>query len=178
MTALDLIRSFARNNAWANHRLLVACARLSPAELHAPRTSFFPTITKTLNHILTVDWYYIDAVAREGRGLAVYDPEEPFAELAPLADAQRASDRKLVALVDAMRDADLDADVRLERAAGLRIDRAGAVLAHLFQHSIHHRGQVHAMLSGTTVAPPQLDEYFLAEDLPLREKELAELDLR
>ncbi len=42
-----------------------------------------------------------------------------------------------------------------------RIDR---LLAHLFQHQIHHRGQAHAMLAGTTVAPPQLDEFFLDFD--------------
>ena len=34
------------------------------------------------------------------------------------------------------------------------------LLAHLFEHQAHHRGQAHAMLSGTAVAPPQLDEFF------------------
>jgi uncharacterized damage-inducible protein DinB len=132
---------------------------------------------KTWNHILTVDWYYIDAVAGEGRGLSVYAVDEPFAEIAPLADAQRTSDRKLVALVDAMRDADVDTEVRLERSAGLRLDTASGVLLHLFQHQIHHRGQIHAMLSGTAVAPPQLDEFFLVEDRRFRDPELAALGL-
>ena len=31
------------------------------------------------------------------------------------------------------------------------------------------------MLSGTPVAPPQLDEFFCAMDAPLREQEFAEL---
>jgi hypothetical protein len=52
------------------------------------------------------------------------------------------------------------------------------VLAHLFQHQIHHRGQAHAMLAGTGVKPPQLDEFFLAEETPLRAEELAALGLR
>ena len=43
-------------------------------------------------------------------------------------------------------------------------ERIGAVLAHLFQHQIHHRGQAHAMLAGTDVKPPQLDEFFLDHD--------------
>ena len=51
-------------------------------------------------------------------------------------------------------------------------ERAQDVLAHLFQHDIHHRGQVHAMLAGTAVAPPQLDEFFLAQDADLRADEL------
>src|SRR5262249_60010751 len=105
MNAGSIFRAFARNNAWANFRLLEACARLAPAELHASRTSFFPTIMKTLNHILIVDWLYIDALERGGRGRETVANEEPFAELAPLRDAQLASDRKLIALVDV---ADLD----------------------------------------------------------------------
>ncbi|MEM9239405.1 MAG: damage-inducible protein DinB, partial [Pseudomonadota bacterium] len=42
------------------------------------------------------------------------------------------------------------------------------------QHQIHHRGQVHCMLSGTSVAPPQLDEFYLAwePDQKLREPDL------
>ena len=31
------------------------------------------------------------------------------------------------------------------------------VLGHIFNHQTHHRGQVHALLSGTPVAPPSLD---------------------
>jgi hypothetical protein len=33
------------------------------------------------------------------------------------------------------------------------------------------------MLSATSVAPPQLDEFFLADEAPLRVAELAELGL-
>jgi uncharacterized damage-inducible protein DinB len=51
------------------------------------------------------------------------------------------------------------------------------VLNHLFVHQIHHRGQVHAMLAGTSVKPPQLDEFFLAQDEPLRRHELLALAL-
>jgi hypothetical protein len=51
------------------------------------------------------------------------------------------------------------------------------VLAHLFEHQIHHRGQAHAMLAGTAAKPPQLDEFFLAEEAPLTAAELTALDL-
>jgi uncharacterized damage-inducible protein DinB len=170
-----LLRAFARNNAWANHRLLGACAHLSHGELHAPRTSFFPTIMKTLNHILTVDWYYIDALARGDLGLRAFEPEEPFADLAELRAAQRASDMKLIAQVEALDD--VAREVRLQRGDHVQVERACDVLMHLFQHQIHHRGQVHAMLSGTHVAPPQLDEFFMREELPLRGAELDDLGL-
>lgn len=54
-------------------------------------------------------------------------------------------------------------------ARGRPLDRIDRTLAHLFMHQTHHRGQVHAMLSGTAVAPPQLDEFLMETDAPFRE---------
>jgi hypothetical protein len=48
-------------------------------------------------------------------------------------------------------------------------------LAHLFQHQIDHRGQVHAMLAGTHIQPPQLDEFLCEVEAELRAVEFAEL---
>ena len=61
--------AMARNNAWANHRLLKACGQLSQDAFAARRTSFFPSIKATLNHILTVDWYYLEIFERSLVGL-------------------------------------------------------------------------------------------------------------
>ena len=59
---LQTLRAMAYNNAWANHRLLAACAELTPAEFEAPQTGFFPSIQTTLNHILIIDRFYVDAL--------------------------------------------------------------------------------------------------------------------
>ncbi len=179
MSAISILRASARNNAWANHRLYEACAKLSEGELKAERTSFFPTIMKTLNHILIVDWYYVDALLREGQGRSVFDKEEEtFTDFAPLRVAQRAVDSKLVKFVEGISDEkDLEKLVEIQRADHVQRETVTDVLLHLYQHQIHHRGQVHAMLSGTSVKPPQLDEFFLREELPLRQKELEELGL-
>ena len=55
-------RAMAYNNAWANHRLLTACLALSGDEFTAKRTGFFPSLRATLNHILIVDHFYVDAM--------------------------------------------------------------------------------------------------------------------
>jgi uncharacterized damage-inducible protein DinB len=174
----------AYNNGWANHRLLRACTQLSQGEFAARRTGFFPSIRATLNHILTVDWFYIDALEREARGApphpdfrsAFFSVREPFDSCAPLWEAQRAADRRLVAYCKALRDRDLQRVVSIDRGDGLwQRDTRQRLLAHLFEHQIHHRGQVHAMLSGTSVAPPQLDEFFPAGEAPLRAADFAEL---
>lgn len=176
--------TMACNNAWANHRLLNACARLSQADFSALRTSFFPSIKATLNHNLTVDWYYVDALERALRGEVpntdvqrFFDPEEPFAACAELREAQRKVDRRLVDACASLTDTQLGMPIPVQRRAGIETENATRLLAHLFQHQIHHRGQVHAMLAGTPVKPPQLDEFFCANEAPVRATELTELGL-
>jgi uncharacterized damage-inducible protein DinB len=178
LTALGHFQRMARNNLWSNHRLHGAVLTLRPGEFEAARAGFFPSIRATLNHILLIDRYYLDMLEEAGEGLAVLDRFVEHAEPAQLAAAQLGSDRRLVGYCDRLSDADLDRRVPTDRGAGGRIpERIGDLLAHLFIHDIHHRGQVHAMLSGTSVAPPQLDEFFLDFDLRLRSDELAALGL-
>jgi len=159
-------RAMAGNNAWANGRLLAACERLTPGEFAAPRTGFFPSLRRTLNHLYAVDVYYLDALEETGRGLAAFLPADPdFAEPAALHAVQAASDRRLTAFCDRLAAPDLDRRVPVDRGGeGVIPERVDALLAHLFQHQIHHRGQAHAMLAGTAVPPPQLDEFFLDYD--------------
>jgi uncharacterized damage-inducible protein DinB len=179
----QLMLAQAHNNAWANHRLYAACARLSQAEFEATRTSFFPSIKATLNHILTVDWYYLDAAERSLAGRpanpdteAFFDPEEPYASCAELQAEQTKSDARLIALCRTADAAMLERTlVGVPRRTGVMPEPLVRVLAHLFQHQVHHRGQVHAMLAGTAVAPPQLDDFFLASDAPLRTADFAAL---
>jgi uncharacterized damage-inducible protein DinB len=179
MNALHLLVRMAENNAWSNLRLHRACAALDAADYRAKRTSFFPSIQKTLDHIYRVDVYYVDALVRGGVGRSIFAKPEPlFDALPPLADAQRALDRKLVAFVRGLTGDDaLDERVTLQRATHAQHEAIGDVLQHLFVHQIHHRGQAHAMLAGTPIAPPQLDDFFLTGDLPLREADLREIDL-
>jgi uncharacterized damage-inducible protein DinB len=174
--------TMAYNNAWANHRLLSAVALLPEKEFRAERTGFFPSLSATLNHILTVDWYYVDALERGFRGQPVnveatrfFEPEEPFSDCTGLRTAQRSVDRRLVALCVALTGDTLDATIGVQRQAGVQHEPATRLLAHLFQHQIHHRGQAHAMLAGTAVAPPQLDEFFCMNEAHLRAAELADL---
>jgi uncharacterized damage-inducible protein DinB len=168
-------QAMAYNNAWANHRLLSACAALDREAFHAPRTSFFPSLAGTLNHILVVDWFYVDALEGGWLGYAAFDDEVPCGTVAELHAAQRAVDDRLIAVCDALTVDSLNGEVRVNRGERVQVERRDRLLLHLFEHQIHHRGQAHAMLSGTTVAPPQLDEFFSAGEAPLRAAEFAQL---
>jgi len=167
----------AFNNAWANQRLLTACAQLTQQDFAATRVSFFPSIKATLNHNVTVDAYYLDAMQRSLRGdpphpdsRSFFDPEEPYERCADLIPVQSAFDRELIALCQslALDESRLEHIVDVPRTAQLDAEPMHRLLAHLFEHQTHHRGQTHAMLAGTNVPPPQLDEFYCVNDASRR----------
>jgi uncharacterized damage-inducible protein DinB len=175
MEAVLPYRAMAYNNGWANHRLLGACARLSQAEFVGPRIGFFPSLRATLNHILVVDLFYVDALEGGTLGPAAWKDPEPCETAVILRSAQREVDRRLIAVVEGLGAAGLDRIVDIHRGDRIQRERVDRLLLHMFQHQIHHRGQAHAMLSGTNIAPPQLDEFFSEGEAPLRASEFAEL---
>ena len=166
----------AHANRLANRRLQASLAGLSTSDLHAKRTSFFPTLIGTLNHLLAVDRYYIAALHGEPDMESQYRRYAPHDELAPYVAAQDASDNKLIAFCDKLDDTRANAVVEmLHGDSPAKSDLACLVLEHLFMHQTHHRGQVHAMLAGTQVKPPQLDEFILRVDEPFRVMEMSSL---
>ena len=179
MSTLEMhFRLMARNNLWSNHRLHRACAQLSPEERTEDRGAFFGSILGTLNHILLVDRWYLGQLT----GL-LSEPMLPHdttlhADLQSLTMAQLESDRGVIEFCDSLDAARLAQVVEWANADGGRCsDPVHSVLAHLFLHQIHHRGQVHQMLCATGVLAPQLDEFLLSGDAALREAEVAELGL-
>jgi uncharacterized damage-inducible protein DinB len=172
---VQTFRAFAYNNAWANHRLLTACANLGEAEFAASRTGFFPSLQRTLNHIYVVDLFYVDALEGGWLGPKAWANDVPYPSAIALKPAQHAIDLRLIAVCDMLTPERLDDVVRVNRDTKVQNEQRDHLLMHLFQHQIHHRGQAHAMLSSTTVEPPQLDEFFAAGEAPLRSTEFAEL---
>lgn len=170
-----IMRKLAQNNRLANHRLLTACLSLPPGEFEATRVSFFPSLKATLNHILTIDWFYVDALEGGTLGPRAWDPEEPFEAIGPLAEAQFAVDRRLLTFCSDLSDARLAAQTRVHRTNRIQVERTDDLLLHLFMHQTHHRGQVHAMLAGSSVRPPQLDEFLTASDFRDRVEDMAAL---
>jgi uncharacterized damage-inducible protein DinB len=175
MELLPFLRAQVRANRLANRRLHAAMAELTAEQFQAPRTGFFPSLSATLNHILWVDEYYLGCLLGEPgvreRCLAMSD----HATLPSLVSAQADADQRFIGILEACEHADLDRIVEMPRADHVQREAFGRVVAHLLNHQVHHRGQAHAMLSATAVAPPQLDEFLMASEAHLRHADLAAL---
>ena len=172
----NIFRIQARANRLANRRLHAALATLALDAFHAARTGFFPSLAATLNHILTVDRYYVGALHGDSRLPDKYEQFMPAADVPALTERQRVCDERMIVFCDRLDAAACAAEVAMDRGNGkVQRDLAGHVLSHLFMHQTHHRGQVHAMLSGTVVEPPQLDEFLMPSDAPFRVADMAAL---
>ena len=156
----------AAYNRWANARLYEAVGKLSPEAFAAPRSGFFPSLLKTLNHILVGDTVWMGRLDGAGSSITSLD-QILHTDLAALKAARTAMDDRIVAFVDAVAPARLAEDLVYRTVAGDPMrTQVAQVLAHFFNHQTHHRGQAHAMLSSTDVAPPSLDLILFLRDHP------------
>ena len=136
-------------------------ARLTPDEFTAKRTGFFPSLRATLNHILIIDHFYVDAM--EGGTLGPAALADPGA-LRDGCRAEGSPGRGRPALAQDRRSARRrrSAAHRLRASRHLHPARADGPLAAASvpaRRPSSRAGPRHA-LSGTSVSPPQLDEFF------------------
>ncbi|CAN5552362.1 DinB family protein [soil metagenome] len=153
-----LFQMFAGYNAWANHRLHAACAQLVEADYKAERGAFFGSIHGALNHLMVTDRLWLarlrgEALPPHGLDAVIFD------DLATLREARTHEDAALSAQVAGLTDAQLAADFRWTRTSdgAVVVQPMWAMLAHVFNHQTHHRGQVHGLLSQAGIDPPSLD---------------------
>lgn len=171
MLLVESLRIQAHANRLINRRLHSAMAKLGIDEFHAPRTGFFPSLAGTLNHILNVDLFYVGALLSEPGLDTHWARFVPATNIEELAARQAEVDGRLLLASTG----DPGREVAMPRGPRrIQRDSAAAVLMHLFMHQHHHRGQAHAMLSSTTIKPPQLDEFMMPSEAHLRTSDMAD----
>jgi hypothetical protein len=96
MQLLDFLITQVHANRLANHRLHHAMRDLTREQYLATRTSFFPSLAETLQHILEVDLYYISALHGEADMARHWDQTPKHETVASLAAAQALSDQRFI----------------------------------------------------------------------------------
>jgi uncharacterized damage-inducible protein DinB len=156
-------RRFAAYNAWANARLFDAATALKDTERKKDVKGYFRSLHGTLNHILVADRIWLYRLTGEGEAPARLDAilYENFAELR---DAREHEDARIIAYIASLSDGVFDQPVRYGNTRGEAKELPlGVILAHLFNHQTHHRGQASHILRQLGVAePPSLDLLYFA----------------
>ena len=145
-------------NAWANARLYDAAARLGAEQYRADRGAFFKSVHGTLNHLLATDRIWMQRFTGEGDAPDRLDAVL-FDTLDQLRPAREAEDRRIIGFVDRLDDARIAGIIKYRRVSTPEVfeQPLGPALAHWFNHQTHHRGQVHALLTGLAGQAPELD---------------------
>jgi uncharacterized damage-inducible protein DinB len=150
----------ARYNIWQNASLYGCADRLADAERRLERGAFFGSIHGTLSHLLWGDRIWMHRFAgTPAPGGGIRQSPAAIADWAELKRARAAMDRTIAEWAERLDDAWLAADlVYWSQAAGREIVKPRALLvAHMFNHQTHHRGQVHCMLTQCGQKPDDTD---------------------
>ena len=150
-------RTMAAYNRWANRRLYDAAARLGDADYRADRGAFFRSLHGTLNHILVTDRVWMQRLTGRGEAPAALDAIL-YERLADLTVAREEEDERIASFVARLDNAALAQPVAYRSLKGAEFSNPlGALLANLFNHETHHRGQAHAILTSLEQDAPSLD---------------------
>jgi uncharacterized damage-inducible protein DinB len=155
---VPLFNMLAAYNGWANRRLYAAAAELPDEAYRADRGAFFKSVHGTLNHLLVADRIWMKRFTGQGEAPDRLDAIL-FDDLSDLHQAREADDARLSAYVGGLDDAALAGRFRYRRTTTpdeFEQPLAPALL-HVFNHQTHHRGQVHAILTGLGRKAPALD---------------------
>jgi uncharacterized damage-inducible protein DinB len=162
--SLDYARTMARYNAWQNRSLYREADRLTETQRSEDRGAFFGSVQATLGHLLWGDRMWM---ARFGSGeKPVFSAKGEGLDWGWLTEARRDTDARISAWAAGLTDADLAGDLTWHSAI-LKADRTQPrwiLVTHFFNHQTHHRGQVHALLTGFGMTPDATDLGFMPDD--------------
>jgi uncharacterized damage-inducible protein DinB len=149
----------AEYNRWMNEKVYAACATLTDEERKRDRGAFFKSIHTTLNHILNGDGIWLGRF--NGKSYpSLPPPQNLHDEFDHLRAARVGLDEEILAWARTMTPETL-AEPMTWTARIYNFTQTQPrwlLVAQMFNHQTHHRGQVHAMLTaaGIDVGPTDL----------------------
>lgn len=163
MNGAAYFERMAQYNLWANSRAYGLCSKLPAAELDAPRTAFFPSILRTLNHILVADRIWMSRLLGSPMNMPL--DTVLYEDFDALRSARAVEDLAILEFTRTLTDTDLSSDLTYQSVtAGAYTMPRDLVLAHMFNHHTHHRGQISCMLLEAGSGPLEIDLIYFARD--------------
>ncbi|HXG25528.1 MAG TPA: DinB family protein [Candidatus Binatia bacterium] len=153
----NLLDDAFRHHAWANDRILEACANLTPEQLTAPVPGTFGPILDTLRHLIGSDNWYLWVIT-DGRHPEIDEDNAGIPELQAGAKLAAKGWADLLA-------GDVDPDaMTIRRGEDWEFHAPlGVRLAQAIHHGTDHRSQVCTGLTSLDIEPPDIDLWAWAE---------------
>lgn len=161
MISPDHARLMAHYNRWQNQSLYRAADTLSDAQRREMRGAFFGSIHGTFNHLLWGDQMWMSRFAGTPKPAAASIADSPrMIEAWDVLKSERAAfDEVIVDWATGVDEDFLGRDLTWYSGALKReLTRPmGLLVAHMFNHQTHHRGQVHCLLTQCGAKPDTTD---------------------
>lgn len=156
----------ASYNAWANARLFRMAGALGDELYHKEVGAYFKNLHGTLNHLLVADRIWMHRLTGSGTQPTKLDAIL-FADLSSLHAARTEEDHRIIGFVHSLAEPAFEEVLEYRMLNGVsRRQRRREILAHLFNHQTHHRGQAHAILTVLGVTEPEpLDLLIMQREL-------------
>src|SRR5690554_1434467 len=157
----------ARYNRWQNRSIYTAADGLQEHQRKERRGAFFGSIHATLNHLLWADRIWMHRIAGwpAPAPKSIVESVAYFESWDALKSERNATDDALVDWADQLNPEALAGNLTwYSGATGREQTRPkGLLIAHLFNHQTHHRGQVHCLLTQLGAKPEATDLAFMPE---------------
>ncbi len=151
MITPEWCRMMAAYNAEMNRRLYAAADALTDAQRREHRGAFFGSVQGTFSHLLWGDCMWMSRFdGWEAPACGIADSPGLHADWAALRAARIAADGRIADWAARVAPDWLASEMRwFSGSTGREMTRPIAMLVtHFFNHQTHHRGQVHALLTG------------------------------
>ena len=144
----------ARYNSWANARLFRMASALQDELYRKEIGAYFRSLHGTLNHLLVADRIWMRRLTGVGHHPDVLNAIL-FDDLPSLHAARVQEDGRISGFLQGLEESAFEemSDYRTLNGTPQR-QRRREILAHLFNHETHHRGQAHAILTVLGVTEP------------------------
>ena len=147
MITPEYCQVMARYNRWMNERLYALVGQIPDEERKRDRGAFFRSMHGTLNHLLWGDRMWLGRFIDEPCTAPAFGADM-FADFAELARERDVTDRKMLNWAGNTTASWLADTLRYTSKVDGRTRELSRALAavHLFNHGIHHRGQLTTLL--------------------------------
>jgi len=150
-------QEFAQYNRWATRRIMASAQAIPDGERKRDRGAFFKSLHGVLNHLLVAERIWLGRL--QGASPSDYKLDQIlFDHFNELAAGLDDADGTIIEHVEALTPERFDETLAYTTLGGdPQCQKRREILAHVFNHQTHHRGQATDLIQLINGAPPVLD---------------------
>jgi uncharacterized damage-inducible protein DinB len=166
MISADFAHSFAQYNKWQNSVVIEAADQLSEHQRQKNMGAFFGSIQGTLSHILWGDDAWLNRLTQTPfKPTPIDESGSLWTDWEAYKLARKSLDERIVKWAISLEDSFFKNELTYVNSKGVQVTKPiDLIVAHIFNHQTHHRGQVHCLLTQFGVKTKDTDFLIFREN--------------